>query len=295
MKLVLDLLIGDAQSDRVVPPTGIAARLTVFVAGAMAFLAVLAVALTLTAARVADAWANELAQAATLRLPVGADDALVIAALNLLETTPGIASARVLSDAEQAALLAPWLGADIGLDELPVPRLIAIVAEDQGYDAAGLRARLTGEMPTAVLDDHGRWRAPLVQAASRVRLVGWFSFLLIVAAMAAMIVLAAHASLAAHAQVIRVLRLVGARDVYIARAFVRRFTLRTGLGAIGGVIIGLLALELLPDADTAGGFLANVGFEGAGWLWPLVIPLLAAIVGFVATRAAAMARLRDQT
>ena len=52
--------------------------------------------------------------------------------------------------------------------------------------------------------------------------------------MAAMITLAARAALAANAEVIRVLRLVGAKDSYIARAFVRRFTLRTLAGAAVG-------------------------------------------------------------
>ena len=51
--------------------------------------------------------------------------------------------------------------------------------------------------------------------------------MLIGATMAAMITLAARAALATNAEVIRVLRLVGAKDSYIARAFVRRFTLRT--------------------------------------------------------------------
>jgi cell division transport system permease protein len=39
-----------------------------------------------------------------------------------------------------------------------------------------------------------------------------------------MITLAAKAALAANGQVIRVLRLIGARDITIATAFVRRFT-----------------------------------------------------------------------
>ena len=289
------LFKGDRQADRVVPPSGFTAQLTLFAAATMAFLAVFALALSLTAGRVADRWANELAQAATLRLPADAPDADIDRALAILSTTPGIADARALTDAEQQALLSPWFGPDLALDTLPVPRLIEVVANDDGYDDAGLRARLAAELPEATLDDHGRWRAPLIAAASRLRLIGWLVIGLIGAAMAAMIALAAQASLAANAQVIRVLRLVGARDIYIARAFVRRFTLRTGVGAIGGVLLGIGVLQLLPGGDGTGGFLANIGFEGAGWLWPLVIPLLAAIVAFVATRAAALARLKEQT
>lgn len=289
--------MGDPQADRVVPPTGSTAQLTVFVAGVMAFLAVIALALSLSTGRVADRWADELAQSATLRLPAdpGQADALLLAALDVLQTTPGVARVRALSAEEQQSLLEPWFGPDLPLDTLPIPQLIEIVADDEGYDAVGLRARLAAQVPGAVLDDHTSWREPLLAAASRVRLVGWFVVVLIAAAVAAMITLAAQASLAANAQVIRVLRLVGARDVYIARAFVRRFTLRSGLGAIGGVLFGLLALMLFPQSDDAGSLLTNVGFEGAGWVWPLVIPLLAAIVAFMAARAAAFARLKEQT
>ena len=85
-----------------------------------------------------------------------------------------------------------------------------------------------------MLDDHTRWRRPLAVAAERLRLLGVLSIVLIGAPMAAMITLAANAALAANAQVIRVLRLVGARDSYIARAFVRRFTLRALAGAAVG-------------------------------------------------------------
>lgn len=295
MKALLELIIGDPQADRAVPPTGITARLTVFVAGAMAFLAVIAVALSLSAGRVADRWADELAQAATLRLPADASPDRIQQALDILQTTPGVATARALTETEQQDLLAPWLGPELALDQLPVPRLIEVIADDDGYDDAGLRARLTAELPDAVLDDHTRWRAPLIAAATRMRVIGWLVMLLIGATMAAMIALAAQASLSANAQVIRVLRLVGARDVYIARAFVRRFTLRAGFGAVGGVILGVIALQLFPDTATAGGFLADIGFRGAGWLWPLVIPPIAAIVAFAATRAAALARLKEQT
>ncbi|MBE0414444.1 FtsX-like permease family protein [Yoonia sp.] len=289
--------MGDPQADRAVPPSGITARLTVFVAAVMAFLAVLALALSLSAGRVAERWVSELAQAATLRLPASEDqaDALLRAALHVLETTPGVASARALSADEQAALLAPWFGAALPLDTLPVPQLVEVIADAGGYDPEGLQARLAAEVPGAVLDDHTSWRAPLIAAADRLRLIGWLVVVSIFAAMAAMITLAAHASLAANAQVIRVLRLVGARDIYIARGFVRRFTLRAGAGAVAGVVAGLIAVMLLPRGDVAGGFITGLGFAGAGWLWPLVIPPLAAIVAFFATRAAALRRLRTET
>ena len=211
---ILTLLAGDAQADRVVPPTGFTARLTTFAAGAMAFLTVFALALSLATGRLADRWSAALAQSSTIRIstPDGQMDAQVIAVMDVLATTPGIRDARVLTDDEQRALLEPWFGPDLPLDTLPVPRLIEVMEEPGGYDAAGLRARLAGEAPGAVLDDHTRWRAPLVRAADRLRALGLVSVVLIAITTGVMITLAASAALAANAQVIRVLRLVGARD-----------------------------------------------------------------------------------
>ena len=282
-------------TDRVVPPTGFTAQLTLFAAAAMAFLAVFALALALATGRLADRWSTELAQTVTVRVSAPADqiDEQTAAVMAALTTTPGIAEAKILPDADVEKLLEPWFGPDVPVEALPVPRLIEVVEGDEGFDAEALRLRLQGEAPGAVLDDHTRWRQPLVSAANRLRVLGLFSLLLIAATAGAMISLAAKAALAANGQVIRVLRLIGARDITIATAFVRRFTRRAAMGAAGGTVLGLLAVWALPSVDQAGGFLTGLGFQGWGWLWPLLIPVVAAAIGFGATRWAALRMLRE--
>ena len=291
------MLAPDRQADRVVPPSGYTAWLTSFTAGAMAFLAVFALALSLAAGRLADRWSEALDRTATVRLSAPEDQmALQTAAvLDVLATTPGIAAARAMTDDEQRILLAPWFGPDLPIDSLPLPRLIEITEDATGYDGEGLRLRLAAEAPAAMLDDHTRWRKPLAVAAGRLRLLGLLSIALIATATAAMITLAANSALSANAQVIKVLRLVGARDSYIARAFVRRFTLRALMGAAIGTALGMIGVALLPSTDAAGGFLTGLGFHGSGWLLPLTLPLLAAIVAFVATRACAFRKLKELT
>jgi cell division transport system permease protein len=283
--------------DRVVPSAGPAAWLTGFTAAAMAFLAVFALALSLAAGRLADRWTESLTRSATIRIAAPPDqaEAQVQAVLRVLAATPGVASARALTLAEQQALLEPWFGPDLPVDTLSLPRLIEVIEDQPGYDGEGLRLRLAAEAPGAVLDDHTRWRRPLAVAADRLRLLGVAALVLIGGAMAAMITLAANAALAANAPVIRVLRLVGAEDRYIVRAFTRRFTLRALSGAAAGTFAGMLGIALLPPAEPAGGFLTGLAFEGAGWLWPLVLPPLAAAVAFAATRAAAFGRLREMS
>ena len=297
MARITDILKGDAQADRVVPPTGPAAWLTLFTAAAMTFLAVFALALSLASGRLADRWSDALARTATIRISATNDqlEAQTGRVLDILKATPGVASARALTDDEQKALLEPWFGPDLPLDQLPIPRLIELTEADPGYDSEGLRQRLTAEAPGASLDDHTRWRRPLAVAAQRLRLLGMVSIVLIVGAMAAMITLAANAALEANAQIIRVLRLVGAKDTYIARAFVRRFTLRTLTGAALGAVAATAGIYLLPSADAAGGFLTGLGFQGAGWVLPFLLPPLAAIIAFAATRRAAFTKLRTLT
>jgi cell division transport system permease protein len=285
---IRSLIVGDKQADRVVPPSGFTAQLTLFAAGAMAFLAVFALALSLASGRLAAQWGDELARTSTIRIvaPAGERAAQTDAALRVLKTTTGVQSARALTDAEQQALLSPWFGSGIDLGSLPVPRLIEVVEHTTGFDAEGLRLRLAAEVPAAFLDDHTRWRAPLVKAANRLRLLGWIAILLIGLAVGAMVTLAANAALAANAQVVAVLRLVGATDRYIAEAFIRRFTIRAFIGAAVGMVLGMLAVLLLPSASDDAGFLTGLGFQGAGWLTPLLIPIMAGGVALLATRVA---------
>jgi cell division transport system permease protein len=262
----------------------------------MSFLAVFAAALSLASARLAQEWGAELAHTMTVRIAAPADQKMqqTDAALRVLQTTRGVADARALTNAEQTALLAPWFGPGLSLDNLPVPQLIEVTETPQRVDAEGLMLRLRAEVPGAVLDDHDRWRVPLQQSANRLRLLGWMSAGLITVALGAMVTLAARAALAANAQVIAVLRLVGARDDYIAGAFVRRFTLRAFFGALGGTTIAVSALFLFPHPQEAG-LLTSLRFGGTGWMVPVMIPVLTCGVALVATRIAARRQLKELT
>ena len=132
-----------------------------------------------------------------------------------------------------------------------------------------------------------------MRAAQGLRGLGWASLLLITGAMAAVIALAARAALTSNEQVIRVLRLVGAQDRYIALGFMRRFTVRAAIGATGGTMLGALAVAFIPDPTGigTGQFLTTIGFEGPGWASLLFIPGLTVIVAFWATRSMAFRML----
>lgn len=288
-----EVFASDGIAERVVPATGFTAWLTILSAAAMAFLAILSLALALAAGDIAARWEAELAGTATIRISAPSDqrDAQTDAVLTALAQTPGIATTRVIDQDEQLALLAPWFGEDLPLETLRLPVLIEITEEDGGPDPEGLRLRLAAEAPGAVFDDHGRWRTPLIDAARRLKSIAFSALALIAGVTATTIALAASAALAANGQIIDVLRLVGARDAWITRAFVRRFTARTLAGAFVGTVAALVALLLFPSGAETGIF-SGLGFHGLQWFWPVLVPPASAALAFAATHAAAARRLK---
>ena len=199
---------------------------------------------------------------------------------------------RRIGDDEQTVLLAPWFGDGVPLDRLALPILIDVTETEEGPDLTGLTQRLTAEAPGAVYDNHSRWRIPLADAAARLRQLGGFALFLIAGVTAVTIALAASAALAANGQIIDVLRIVGARDGWIAAAFTRRFTLRAFWGALGGTIVAMIGVALIPGGVETG-VLSGLGFDRSEWLWPLVVPFAAAGLAFGATWVAAARRLRE--
>lgn len=286
-----------AISDLVVPRKGQSIWLIVLSAAAMCFMAVFVLALAVSSAQLARNWNAALAQTATVRISAPPDemDAQTAIVLEVLRTTPGIAEARIMTTEDQTALLSAWLGPDLPLDALPMPRLIELTETSDGPDRQGLRLRLTAEAPGAVFDDHTRWRRPLVQAAGRMQMLAIFSLGLMGAVMVVIITLAASTALAANAQVIRVLRLVGARDRFIARAFVRRISRRALIGALAGTGLGLVALATVPDAASSSVVFAGMGFRGVSWLLPLALVPVVTLLAWAASFATAFRVLRGVT
>jgi len=287
----------DVASDQIVPPKGNAAWLTGFAAAAMAFIAVFALSLSLAVGRLADYWSLDLARTATVQIV--ADEAGVEAqtdaALRILRTFPGISSAELIDRNSQLALLEPWLGSNLPTDTLPIPQLIDVRLAANGPDVDGLKLRLQAEAPGAVFDDHSSWRRPILEASNRLRLMVSISLGLTALITIIIVVLSAHNALASNRNIITTLRLLGARDSYIAKAFVRRITMRATFGAIIGMILAMLTIFTFPAPPQDGGLLAGLTLSGADWVYPFFVPIMVAISAFIASRLAARQHLLSVT
>jgi cell division transport system permease protein len=235
----------------------------------MVYLSSLALAGTLVVRDVVDRWDQGLRGTVTVELPAapagGKDDGAVKLALGLLRSTPGVVSAEPLDAKRTAQLLAPWLGGDVDLTELPVPRLIDLRVDPDRVDLAALTQRIKAAIPGAEVDDHRRWLDRVIRTGLALQAVAVSIVVLVGAAAVLAVVFATRTGLAVHHSVVEVLHLIGARDGYIARQF-EWHALRLG---IEGGIVGLL-LAVLTVAGVAGAAQRVGAIDDVTRLLPLV-------------------------
>jgi cell division transport system permease protein len=235
------------NANPIVPPRTVARRALLTLVAIMAFLSCLAVAGVAVVVDRAQGWQRQIANEVTIQVKPseGVDmNATVARAAEIAMQVPGVTAATILDERASTALLEPWLGSDLDMSELPIPRLIAVrVAEDA--DLAALARRLGEEVPTASLDNHGEWLQRLSSMARVMSAVGLVILALVFAATALCVVFATRGAMAGNRIVIEVLHFVGAEDSYVAREFQRHFLLLGLKGAsIGGTIAMVLFLLL---------------------------------------------------
>jgi cell division transport system permease protein len=269
-----------------------------WIIGIMMFLTVLAAAAGLSLGRAAGGLDADLSGRLTVQVVeanAARREAQVRALNDQLVRLAAVETVRKVPDAEIAALLDPWFGAD-GLDpDLPVPALIDVsLRRSAASDIETIRQSVKAAAPSARVDLHADWLAPLA------RLLGaliWLAALLVVlmaGATAAIVVLTARAALNTHQATIEVMHLLGSSDLQIARLFQRRIALDALIGGAVGLGMALLAMALLGSRMAAIGseLLGSVGFGLFGWVSILLLPILGAIVATFAARYTVLNALR---
>jgi cell division transport system permease protein len=272
-------------------------RALIFVVAVLCFLACLTAMGVLAANRAAAGWTGEINGEATVIVrPKGGEtpDAAAARAAEALAGTAGVTEARALEPAKAYDLIRPWLGDVSDLEDLPVPRLVAVTLDPRHpANAKQLNAALRSQNVDATVDDHSIWIKDIQRAGNLVRGLGALVFLLIAAAAAAVVTFATRAGLAARADVVEVLHLAGAEDGFIARLFLIRFARIAGLaGLIGAGAAAALATGL-RIAGGGEGLTPALPLAWSDLAAVLPCPLLAALVAAVAAQVTAMALIRD--
>jgi cell division transport system permease protein len=241
----------------IVPKATIAGRALIAVIAIMTFLASITIGAVMLLRAAAGDWQSELAREVTIQIrpEAGRDiEADIAKAAAIAGAVRGIAEVRPYSKHESTQLLQPWLGG-MALDELPVPRIIAVViAAGEPPDLGRLRSALAEQVPPASLDDHREF-VDHMRAMSRTIVAGATGVLaLVMIATVLSVTFATRGVMATNRQVIEVLHFIGAKNSFIAGHFQRHFLL---LGLKGGALGGGLALLLFALVDFANDWLLS--------------------------------------
>jgi cell division transport system permease protein len=242
----------------IVPTDTAAARALIAVVAIMTFLASLTIGGVSLVQGAASDWQSDLAREVTIQVrPLAGRDleSDVGKAAAIAHAAGGVAQVRPYTNQESVQLLQPWLGG-LPLDELPVPRIIAVeIAPGQTADLGGLRKALADEVPSASLDDH-RGFIDQMRAVTRAALAGGAGVLaLVMSATILSVMFATRGVIATNREVVEVLHFIGARNNFIAGHFQRHFLL---LGVKGGAVGGGAAILLFALAGLAGRSLGGV-------------------------------------
>ncbi len=278
-------------------------RLLPWLIAPMVYLAALALAGMLALHGVLQSWDRGLSGTMTVELPAAATppetEAALAKAMAVLHATPGIVGIAPLSRAAETKLIEPWLGRSIAPEDLQLPRLIDLhIASGATLDLKDLRARLVAAVPGATLDDHRLWLDRLYGLALSVEATGLAIFVMVGAAAVLTVIFTTRAGLAVHHDVIELLHLMGARDLYIARQFEHE-AMRMGLsGGVAGIGLAALTLWGLGHAAAATAVLGEEAkllpdLSLVLWQWTALalLPVLAGLAAMVTARLTVMRAL----
>ncbi len=187
-----------AISDRILPS----------LVAAMALLAALALAGWVGAASLASHWQQGAGSALTVQVPRPQEPAApgggtrLERVLAVLTGTPGVATARALSDEELGELLRPWLGSGAERLAIPLPAVIAVRLSDAATELDKLSHRVETAAPGTLVESHGVWIRRLAVLARSLQACAGLALVLVVAVAAAVIAVATRAGLAARREAI---------------------------------------------------------------------------------------------
>lgn len=271
----------------------------IFVVATLCFLACLTALTVLATDRAARGWSDQLAGQATVIVRAkGAEtpDSAAARAAEALSGLPGVGEVRALEKEKAEALIAPWLGDTADLDDLPVPRLVAVDLDPKApATPQSLDKALKAQGLDAVVDDHSIWLKDIQRAAGFARWIGVAVFALIAAAAGAVVAFATRAGLTARHEVVEVLHLAGAENDFIARLFQMRFAKMAALaglfGAGGAAIMGAI-LRLMGGGQ---GLTPVLPIVWTDLLAVLPCPVAAGLVAAVAARLTAQSLIAKMT
>lgn len=276
-------------------------------AGPMPWVIAIMVALTVIATatgaalrNLTNAASDELSGGVTVQIveanPDVRDDQARRAAARL-RATPGVESARIVSQDQLQSLIEPWLGPrGAGDDAIPVPALIdARVDGVVGPEMLGALRRSIREIaPAARIDAQSTWLRPVFGAVSALQWLALTLIVLLGGATAAAVLLAVRTALGANRETIEIVHLLGGTDRQIARVFQLSVGIDAAVGGVAGFAVGLAIVLFLGNrfSGLGAGLIEGGALGWIDWTSLVLVPIAGLLLAVATARLTVLRALR---
>lgn len=218
--------------------------------------------------------------------------------VTLLGGTEGVGNITIVPESDLSAQLAPWLGSDLKISEVPIPALVDadLVAPDEvrtaRIDALDKAVRaINGQ---ARVEPHAAYLAPLARLVGAIGLLAFGAVALMAVATGAVVVLAARGAHATHRGTIDIMHMLGATDAQVVRLFQQRMMLDALFGAVIGFACAVAVIMLVGRSMTAvaSDLVQSAALPLFAWILLPLLPLAGVAVAWFSARVTLQRALR---
>ena len=224
--------------------------------GLMTFLMMMTLSASFVLSAMNARWSKGLESKATIEISAqdqnGAPltqediDTQTTAAKEFLTDNPAIEESIVMDKADIIQLVSPWLGDNVGLENVPLPGIISVKFNDQTiFDMDELRSNLTNIAPQARLDTHEGWLNDVLSFTGAIKMAAVIMTLIITITTIVAVGGAIQSRMAVYREELELLHLMGASDGYISRQLQRYAFLTILKGALIGMVAGWILLFII--------------------------------------------------
>ncbi|MBU0554921.1 MAG: FtsX-like permease family protein [Alphaproteobacteria bacterium] len=195
----------------------------------------------------------------------------------LLEQAEDVGAIRVVPESELAAQLAPWLGNDLQIADVPLPALVdadLLAPESARAERLALLDKAVKDInANARVEPHADYLSPLARLVGTIGFLAFAVVALMAFATGAVVVLAARGAHATHRGTIDIMHMLGATDAQVVRLFQRRMMLDALFGGVVGYIAATVVIILVGRSmqAVASDLVSSASLPGIAWV---IFPLL---------------------
>ena len=274
--------------------------------GLMTFLMILTLSASFVLSAMNARWSNGLEDKATIEImaqdqnnaPLTQDriDEQTVAAHDFLKAHPAVENSIIMDKADIIRLVSPWLGDNIGLDNVPLPGIISVqFKSDVIFSESDIESALSSVAPQARLDKHESWLNDVLSFTGAIRLAAVLMTVIITVTTIVAVGGAIQSRMAVYRDELELLHLMGASDGYICNQLQRYAFLTILKGAAVGMVAGWIMLMII--GFTAGkmevSLLPEFSLSFVQILSLMMLPVAIALLGMLTARHTVLRFLRQ--